>query len=116
MTTTMHCASPRDFRLIHAIAGVAFLFALSPQMTPLLAQGLDQEEAIESIIGSNVSTEEQQTGADIDRVIAAIAGVLDAAGEVRKAFNLDELRFCFCPTSMSKVHASMRRLPRTTKA
>lgn len=97
MASTLQCGSLRDLRLVHMIAGLAFLLALLPQMAPLLAQGLDSEEAIESIIGSDVSTEEQETRADPERVIAAISGALDAAGDVRKAFSLDELSIVFLP-------------------
>lgn len=85
-----------EAKWVHAIAALAFILASLPQV-PLLAQGLDDEEAIETIVGSEVGTEEQKAEAEADRVIAAIANAHDTAQEVRKAFSLDELKIVFLP-------------------
>lgn len=85
-----------DSRLVHALAGLAFLAALAPQM-PLLAQGLDSSKAISTIIGSDVKTEKESAAADRDRLIAAIDKTPDAVSAVHKSFNLDKVEIVFLP-------------------
>lgn len=96
MTLAMSDTLTIDIRWVHALAAGAFLIASAPQM-PLLAQGLDSEEAIESIVGSDVKTEEHAAQSDADRIVAAINNALDSTERVRKAFNVNELRIVFLP-------------------
>lgn len=80
--------------LIHAVAGAAFLIAAAPVL-PLNAQGLDSEGAIETIIGSDVVTEETDTAQLAERVEAALGNTLDNAAEIRMRFNIDKLEIVF---------------------
>ena len=78
----------------HWIAAMALFAALSLQ-TPLLAQGLDREEAIDAIIGSDVKTEEVEAASATDRIVAAIEATNDNAERVRKTFSLEEVDIVF---------------------
>ncbi|WP_048647296.1 hypothetical protein [Nitratireductor soli] len=80
----------------HWIATMALLVALALQ-TPLLAQGLDREEAIDAIIGSDVKTEEVEAASAADRVVEAIAETSKNAERVRKTFSLNEVDIVFLP-------------------
>lgn len=80
-------------RLI-AAAG-AFLLSASP--LPLQAQGLDAEGAIDTIVGSEITTGEEEAGADEDRIIAAIENTPATIAEVRKKFSLDAVEIVFLP-------------------
>lgn len=75
---------------------VALVFLIAPLANPpLLAQGLDNEESIDAIVGSDVKTEEAEGGAETERVVSAIDDTLANAESVRKAFNLDALEIIF---------------------
>lgn len=77
---------------------VAFLFLLAPLANlPLLAQGLESEEAIDAIVGSDVKTEEVSREEQIDRVTTAIENTRQSAEMVRKTFNLDTLEIVLLP-------------------
>lgn len=90
-------ASPRaDGRWLHALAAFAFLCASAPNM-PLLAQGIDSEEAIDKIVGSDVKTEETGAKSNEERIVAAIENTRENAEKVRKTFNLNELDIVFVP-------------------
>lgn len=92
----------RDSRWLHAMAFMVFVLASTPNL-PLLAQGLDNEEAIESIVGSPVDTEEHDVDArEAARVIAAIERNGETASEVRKAFNLNEMKIVFIPEAQQE--------------
>lgn len=65
--------------------------------SPLSAQGLQSEEAIDAIVGSKVKTEEVEAGDAGKRVIAAIAAATENAERVRKTFSLDEIDIVFLP-------------------
>lgn len=64
---------------------------------PALAQGLDSEGAIDTIVGSDVKTEEKSAADEGERVIAAIEATMDNAQIVRRAFNIDEVEIVFLP-------------------
>ena len=77
---------------------VALLFLLAPLVQhPLFAQGLDREEAIDAIVGSDVKTEETTKEAQIGRVVAAVENTRENAERVRKTFNLDALEIVYLP-------------------
>jgi len=85
-----------EAKWMQVVAALAFFMALVPQV-PLLAQGLDREDAIETIVGSEVDTKEENAASESKRVLAAISNAHNAAEEVRKAFNLNELQIVFLP-------------------
>lgn len=91
------CWFPNNTRFIHAIAALAVLAASALHTAPLMAQGLDREEAIEAIVGSEVQTEEHQAQVEEERIAAAIDNTFEAASEARKAFSLDGLKIIFLP-------------------
>ena len=74
------------------LAGAVGLAAL-----PALAQGLDSEGAIDTIVGSDVKTGEKSAVDESERVIAAIEATMDNAQLVRRAFNIDEVEIVFLP-------------------
>jgi predicted regulator of Ras-like GTPase activity (Roadblock/LC7/MglB family) len=75
---------------------VAIAFLLAPLLQqPLMAQGLDREEAIEAIVGSDVT--EEEVPPDVDRIVAAVENAQESAERVRKSFNLDALEIVFLP-------------------
>ncbi|KFB08360.1 hypothetical protein [Nitratireductor basaltis] len=74
---------------------VAALLYAGLAATPVIAQGLDSEEAIDAIVGSEVKTEQATTVEETDRLIQAVGAARPAAEEVRKTFNLDELDIIF---------------------
>ena len=81
---------------IHAAAAAAFLLACVPNVA-LLAQGLDAEGAIDTIVGSEVETTEKAAAADEERIIEAIESSAANAAEVRKRFAIDNLQIVFLP-------------------
>lgn len=83
----------RNFRpLAIVIAGALGFAAL-----PAAAQGLDSEGAIDTIVGSDVKTEEKSAVDESERVIAAIEATMENAQLVRRAFNLDQVEIVFLP-------------------
>ncbi len=87
----------RPIRLF-AVALVALAIA-SASPTSLLAQGqgLESEQAIDTIVGSDVKTEEKAVSAETDRLLAAIENTIDNASEVRRKFSLDTVEIIFLP-------------------
>lgn len=65
--------------------------------TPALSQGLDAEGAIDTIVGSDVTTGEERASADEARIVAAIENSSKAAAEVRRKFSLDRVEIIFLP-------------------
>jgi hypothetical protein len=61
------------------------------------AQGLDSEGAIDTIVDSEVKTEQLSASEQAERVVAAIEATLDHAQIVRRAFNVDEVDIVFLP-------------------
>ncbi len=78
------------------LAMIAFLLAPLAQ-GPLLAQGLQSEEAIDAIVGSDVKTEESTKDNQVDRILTAIESAQQSADRVRKTFALDTLEIVFLP-------------------
>lgn len=81
---------------LHAATLAAFLIAANPAM-PLLAQGLESEEAIDTIVDAPVATEEKTVADEESRIAAAIENTRENTAEVRKRFNLDKLDIVFIP-------------------
>ena len=79
---------------IHAALAAAFLLACAPNMA-LLAQGLDAEGAIDTIVGSEVTTGEEAAAADEARIVAAIENTAETISEVRRKFALDRVEIIF---------------------
>lgn len=75
---------------------VTLLCVMSPG-APLLAQGLDSDEAIDTIVGSDVKTEQTRAKANAERIVAAISNTRENAERVRKTFNLNEIDIVFVP-------------------
>ena len=92
MTTTMMPAS----KWLHAAAAAAFLAASAPHFA-VWAQGLDSEQAIDTIIGTEVKEEESRAATDAGRVIAAIEKTRDTITMVRKTSTLDKVDIVFLP-------------------
>lgn len=80
---------------IHALA-MAFL-AMSIQTLPLAAQGLDNPDAIDAIIGTPVEEEERQAENVPERLIAAIEKTPETISTVRKTTSLDKVDIVFLP-------------------
>lgn len=86
----------RDAFWFHALAAFAFLVASSPDMT-LMAQGLESQKAIDTIIGSEVHEDEASASADPDKIITAIESTAANTSEVRKVSSLDKVDIIFLP-------------------
>ncbi|MVA96727.1 hypothetical protein GN330_05635 [Nitratireductor sp. CAU 1489] len=82
--------------VLHMTVG-ALLFAAALSVTPLAAQGLDSEKAIDTIVGSDVVEEEQQAAAEPERIVKAIENTAQNAREVRRKFNLERIDIVFLP-------------------
>lgn len=89
MTGTMRIRMNR----LH-MAAIAAILAAAP-VHPLSAQGLESEQAIETIIGTEVAEEESQAAADASKVIAAIEKTGEAISKVRKTSTLDKVDIVF---------------------
>ncbi|WP_051469281.1 hypothetical protein [Chelativorans sp. J32] len=75
----------------------ALAFVLPPLSQPPLAQGLQSQESIDAIVGSDVKTEETTKNAQVERILAAIEMTQDSAERVRKAFTVNALEIVFLP-------------------
>ncbi|MCC0040313.1 MAG: hypothetical protein H6893_15290 [Brucellaceae bacterium] len=84
-----------DIKLIR-LAVLTLLVVLHHSL-PSLAQGLEADGAIETIVGSDVKTGEERAKADPERIIAAIGQSRANAGKIRMLFNLDELEIVYLP-------------------
>ena len=85
---------PTGRRRLHLAAASLFLAASTPYV-PLAAQGLDNEQAIDTIIGSDVEEQESRAATDAGKVIAAIEKTPEAIDRIRKASNLDTVDIVF---------------------
>lgn len=90
---------------LHMAFAIALL-AMSIVQTPLLAQGLDSEESIDAIVGSDVKTEEVDAEAALDRVLAALERTQASAEQVRKTFSLEELDIVY----LSDMNGTSKKL------
>ena len=86
----MNNTKARDYGRLSALAGIALLVAGSSSV-PAIAQGLDSETAIQTIVGSDVETTEVPIKEVGDRLVAAIDNVTANTQEVRRRFNLGEV-------------------------
>lgn len=80
----------------YRVMALALSIACIPSYASL-AQGLDSQGTIDTIIGSEVETAEQAVASDAHDVVAAIEKSLDNAAAVRKRFSLDNVRIVFLP-------------------
>lgn len=81
-------------RRLHALAVVTALSVLGPQAA-LNAQGLESEKTIDTIVGSDVKTEEARAANDPAAIIAAIEHSLPNTEEVRKRSKLANVEIVF---------------------
>lgn len=78
----------------HTAFAVAALLLLIPSQS-LIAQGLQKEGAIDTIIGTDVRVGEEDAASNQQRVIAAIKNSAVTAAEARKKFSLDNVEIIF---------------------
>lgn len=97
----MTISMTRDTKWMHAVAVFAFLAAPMPNMA-LMAQGLENQKAIDTIIGSDVQEEQARSDAKADRIIAAIENAAAVSSEVRKTSGLDKVEIVFLPDVAEK--------------
>ena len=76
--------------LRHAVCLAALLAS-----APAVAQGLDAEGAIDTIVGSEIKEEQADAAADAGKVIAAIDKTEENTSTVRKLTNLDQVEIVF---------------------
>jgi hypothetical protein len=69
----------------------SLVLALAFAAPPALAQGVEAEGARETIIGSEVKTDETSAEDDAERIVAAIENSAETTQEVRRRFNLGEV-------------------------
>lgn len=81
-------------RTTKAAAG-AVVLTLAGLTGPLAAQGLNDPNAVDTIIGSPVDEEERSAESDAARVIAAIDKAPETAATVRKTTALDKVDIVF---------------------
>jgi hypothetical protein len=87
--------------VMQGLAFLAFLSAAAPAM-PLMAQGLQSEDAIDTIIDAPVGTEEKTAREERQRIAAAIDRSSENAAEIRKRFAVDEVEIVFVPDLSGK--------------
>ncbi len=80
-------------RLVAAFAA-AGLVAVSQVAA---AQGLESEDAISTIVGSEVKTEQATAEVETPRILSAIENTPESIEKVRRAFNLGEIEIVFVP-------------------
>jgi hypothetical protein len=73
------------------------LLALASTAAPVPAQGLDSEQAIDTIVGSEVEEQQSSAGEEARRVVAAIEKTQDAIASVRKISNVGKLEIVYLP-------------------
>ena len=76
--------------LRHAVCLAALLAS-----APAVAQGLDAEGAIDTIVGSEIKEEQADAAADAGKVLAAIDKTEENTSTVRKLTNLDQVEIVF---------------------
>lgn len=87
------CAPIGTVNLREPLVAVLMLALLVPFAA--IAQGLDAEGAIDTIVGSEVTTGEERASEDESRIVAAIENTAANVGEVRKKFSLDAVEIIF---------------------
>ena len=78
------------------IAALACL-ALTSTTPPFFAQGLGNEQAIDTIIGSEVEEQQSNAGEEAGKVVAAIEKTQEAIATVRKISNVGKLEIIYLP-------------------
>lgn len=86
----MNITKARDYGRLSTLAAVALLVTGSAGV-PVMAQGLDSETAVQTIIGSDVESTEVPIKEVGDRLVAAIGNVTANTREVRRRFNLGDV-------------------------
>jgi hypothetical protein len=83
-------------RMLLTTLGAMLLISFT--QIPLLAQGLNAETTIDTIIGSEVHTEERAATSDqSEKVLKAISRASETAMEVRVVFTLEGVTIVFIP-------------------
>ena len=77
---------------LRTVAAMAFLAATAAELN---AQGLENTETVDRIIGSEVKQEETRTSAEAGRVSIAIDRTRENIGTVRKTSKLDKVDIVF---------------------
>lgn len=95
MSRAIACHAP-NMKWIHAAAATAFLMVSIHTVAPM-AQGLDTEKAIDTIVGSDIKMREEKAATDRKRLTRAIEHTSDNITKVRKTFALDTLNIVFLP-------------------
>ena len=93
-----------------AVAALVFLPA------PLIAQGLQDSEAIEKIIGSEVKEREVEAAAEPQRVIAAIDKTAQNVEAVRKTSALDMVDIIYLPDAATDAGGPPAEIQRKVEA
>lgn len=83
------------FRRTGSLFAFVALIAFGAHPTGLHAQGTDNKEAIDAIVGSKVEEAETRTATDAAKVIAAIDKAAEATELVRKVSKLDKVEIVF---------------------
>lgn len=81
---------------LYAALASAMLLVAPPNMA-IMAQGLDAEGAIDAIVGSDVTTGQDETAQAQERLVAAIENTSESTAEVRRKFSLDQVEIIFLP-------------------
>lgn len=79
------------------VAMASAVLLVAPPSMAVMAQGLDADGAIDAIVGSDVSTGEDEAAQDEERIIAAIENTSQSTAEVRRKFTLDRVEIVFLP-------------------
>jgi hypothetical protein len=72
-------------------AGLVVAACLALAAPQVFAQGLEAEGARDTIIGSEVKTDETTVEADAERIVAAIENTAQTTQDVRRRFNLGDV-------------------------
>jgi len=78
----------------YLVAAAATVFAMLAG-APARAQGVENKETVDTIVGTEVQEEEATASADAGKVIAAIEKTQDAIALVRKTSKLDKVDIVF---------------------
>lgn len=93
----MKMSRPRSEKSRHTLALTVFLTAV--YSVPLGAQGVNDQEAVDRIIGSEVREEQVQSDDGDERLITAIDKSSENTDVVRKVTNLERVDIIFLPDS-----------------
>jgi hypothetical protein len=81
---------------VHGIALAALIWVAAPAM-PLMAQGLQADGAVETIVDAEIRTDRKTVDEEQSRIAAAIERSRENAAEIRKRFAVDEVEIVFVP-------------------